>query len=112
MGSIPWVGKIPWRRAMATHSAILAWRVPWTEEPGGCSPWGHKESDTTDHTKGMSHLSINDTQRPISCLQELPASSGMSLKLKFLCSAARKPPEQDKLVTKGNLPASLWLLSH
>ena len=31
---IPWVGKIPWRRAMATHSSILAWRISWTEEAG------------------------------------------------------------------------------
>ena len=30
---------------MATHSSILAWRIPWTEEPTGYSPWGHKESD-------------------------------------------------------------------
>ena len=30
---------------MATHSTILAWRIPWTEEPGGLySPWGRKES--------------------------------------------------------------------
>ena len=33
---------------MATHSSLLAWRMPWTEEPGGYSPWGHKESDTTE----------------------------------------------------------------
>ena len=34
---------------MATHSSILAWRIPWTEEPGGLySPWGHKQSDTTE----------------------------------------------------------------
>ena len=34
---------------MATHSRILAWRIPQTEEPGGLySPWGHKESDTTE----------------------------------------------------------------
>ena len=26
---------------MATHSSILAWKSPWTEEPGGCSPWGY-----------------------------------------------------------------------
>ena len=32
---------------MATHSNILAWRIPWTEEPGGHNPWGHKESDLT-----------------------------------------------------------------
>ena len=34
-GFDPWVGKIPWRRKMATYSSILAWRIPWTEEPGG-----------------------------------------------------------------------------
>ena len=34
---------------MAMPSIILAWRIPWTEKPGGLhSPWGHKESDTTD----------------------------------------------------------------
>ena len=35
---------------MATHSSILARKIPWTEEPRGlCSPWGSKESDTTEH---------------------------------------------------------------
>ena len=33
---------------MATHSSILAWRIVWTEEPDGCGPLGHKESDTTE----------------------------------------------------------------
>ena len=34
---------------MATHSSILAWRIPWTEEPGGLYlPRGHKELDTTE----------------------------------------------------------------
>ena len=32
---------------MATHSSILAWRIPWTEEPGGLQSMGHKESDRT-----------------------------------------------------------------
>ena len=27
---------------MATHSSILAWKIPWTEEPGGLHPWGRK----------------------------------------------------------------------
>ena len=35
---------------MATHTSILAWRIPWIEEPGGYSPWGHKVSDMTEHT--------------------------------------------------------------
>ena len=39
----------PLEEGMATHSSILAWRIPWTHEPGGLySPWGHKESDTTE----------------------------------------------------------------
>ena len=33
---------------MATHSSILAWKTPWTEEPVGYSRWGHKESDMTE----------------------------------------------------------------
>ena len=37
---------------MATRSSILAWKIPWTEEPGGLySSWGHKESDTTEHAR-------------------------------------------------------------
>ena len=35
------VGKIPWRRKwQRTHSNILAWRIPWTEEPGGLQCMG------------------------------------------------------------------------
>ena len=33
---------------MAPHSSTLAWRIPWTENPGGYSPWGFKESHTTE----------------------------------------------------------------
>ena len=28
---------------MATHSSILTWEIPWTEELAGYSPWGHKK---------------------------------------------------------------------
>ena len=38
----------PLEKGMITHSSILAWRIPWTEEPGGYSPWNHKESDTAE----------------------------------------------------------------
>ena len=35
---------------MATYSSILAWKFPWTEEPGGLhSTRGQEESDTTEH---------------------------------------------------------------
>ena len=37
-------------KAMATHSSILAWRIPWTRSLAGCSPYGHTELDTTEVT--------------------------------------------------------------
>ena len=36
----PWVEKIPWKTAKATHSSILAWRIPCTEEPGRLQSMG------------------------------------------------------------------------
>ena len=36
----------PLEKERATHSSILAWKILWTEEPGGLSPWSCKESDT------------------------------------------------------------------
>ena len=48
----------PLEEEMATHSSILAWRIPWTEEPGGlCSSWGHKELDMTKQLT-LSHTFI------------------------------------------------------
>ena len=41
----------PLEEEMATHSSILAWEIPQTEEFGGLSPWGRKESDTTEHPR-------------------------------------------------------------
>ena len=36
---------------MATHSSTLAWKIPWTEEPGGLQSMGSQELDTTFHAK-------------------------------------------------------------
>ena len=38
----------PLEKEMATHSSILAWRLPWTEEPGGLQFIGLQKSDTTE----------------------------------------------------------------
>ena len=40
---------------MATHSNILAWKIPWTEEPVGYSPWGGNKSDTTKQLVMRTH---------------------------------------------------------
>ena len=37
-------------KEMATHSSVLAWRIPGTGEPGGCRLWGRTELDTTKAT--------------------------------------------------------------
>ena len=42
--SLGW--KIPLEKEMATHSSILAWRIPWTEEPDGLQSMGSHELDT------------------------------------------------------------------
>ena len=37
-------------KEMATHSSVLAWRIPGTGEPGGCCLWGRTELDMTEAT--------------------------------------------------------------
>ena len=52
-------GEDPLQNEMATHSNTLAWKIPWTEEPGGLhSPRGRKESDTTEWLHFLFFLSI------------------------------------------------------
>ena len=40
---------------MATHSSILAWRIPWTEEPGGLQPMGSQEPNMTERLSSAQH---------------------------------------------------------
>ena len=46
-----WVRFLGWKdpldKGIATNSSILAWRIPWTEEPGGLQSMGSQESDMT-----------------------------------------------------------------
>ena len=43
---IPGLGTYALEEGMATHSSILAWRIPWTEEPGGLQSTGSQKSRT------------------------------------------------------------------
>ena len=59
----------PLEKGMATHSSILAWRIPWTEEPEGYSAWGCKELDTSEqltHTHRRTHNSVGRTSTEVS----------------------------------------------
>ena len=60
-----WVRFLGWEdpleEGIAAHSSILAWRLPWTEEPGGLQSRGLKESDTTgaiEHSTPSGTLSL------------------------------------------------------
>ena len=66
-----WVPSLGWEdpleNRMATHSSILAWRIPWTEEPGGSCPWGvrvraHMRVSLSESKPGMGHLSGHKSQ--------------------------------------------------
>ena len=55
-GSIPGLGKIPWRRAWESTPVFLPGESPWTEEAGGVyGPWGQKESIMTEQLSIAQH---------------------------------------------------------
>ena len=45
----------PLEKEMATHSSVLAWRIPWTEEPDGLRSMGSQESDTIEGLNQHQH---------------------------------------------------------
>ena len=68
---------------MATPCSILAWRIPWTEEPAGYSSWGHKESDTTEWQAGKTFSNFHSTRQGASHSADA-APSGLSSWLIYL----------------------------
>ena len=54
----------PLEKEMATCSSILAWEIPWTEEPVGYNPWGCKESvmnEQSGHIQKFHKALFSDT---------------------------------------------------
>ena len=64
---------------MATHSSILAWRIPWTEEPGGLQSMRSQESDTTQRLNHHHHHRW---------VQGLKTTTSQDLELNYLFSGA------------------------
>ena len=58
-----WVQSLAWKdplkKEMATHSSILAWRIPWTEEPGGLQSIGLRSQIQLKQRKQASNWNIN-----------------------------------------------------
>ena len=73
---------------MATHSTIIAWRIPWTEEPGGLQSMGVTESDTTERLT-LSHFALLENA-------VLGASS-------FCCSEGKLGFTKDTLILLGKV---------
>ena len=64
----------PLEKEMATHSSILAWRIPWMEELGGPQSTGRKESNTTERLHFHFHIILMRNylySLKISCLSPL-----------------------------------------
>ena len=67
-----WVGSLggedPLEKEMATHSSILAWRIPWTEELGGLQSTGCKESDKTEQLHFHFHFHFDEDCQVYMCV--------------------------------------------
>ena len=96
-GSIPGWGRPP-EEEVATHSSVLAWRIPWTEEPGGLHSTGRQSQTDGAHTHkhercvgvaprcGVEHLQQSLSAEPAGTQQEdNPDASAPS------CSKSKKP---------------------
>ena len=87
----------PLEKGMAAHSSILAWRILWTEEPGRLSPWGRKESDTTEQltlTLGHRTSVLNGVKMLFYPTSSLDRWGNRSRKEKCFaqCHSGRGPP--------------------
>ena len=54
-GFYSWVRDDPPEKEMATHSSILAWEIPWTEEPGGLQSQRIRHNWPTEHARAHTH---------------------------------------------------------
>ena len=64
-----WVRSLGWEdpleKEKATHSSILAWRSPWTKQPGGLQSWSHKELDMPERWSTHIHIELIICHYPV-----------------------------------------------
>ena len=53
-----------WEKEMATHSSILAWKIPWTKESGGLQSMGSQESDRTECLNNKNNNNVQRQRNP------------------------------------------------
>ena len=81
----------PVEDGMATHSSILAWRMPPTEEPGSYSPWGCKESETAEATNTFTHMSEPERESPALMMILFWGQSRVKVKVTQSCPTLCNP---------------------
>ena len=64
-------------KEMVIHSSTIAWKIPWTEEPVGYSPWGRRESDATEPL----HFTVMILMQNMAVEQGKNAESPQTLKI-------------------------------
>ena len=72
--------KVPLEKGMATHSNILAWRIPWKEEPGGLQSMG---SQRVGHSRAANDVAF--AQEPTVAQIHCSASSNVSVRQSAVC---------------------------
>ena len=85
-----WVRSLGWEdsleEGMATHSSILAWKIPWTEEPGGLQSTGATPSKQTKKVIFCYSLLLQDFSKYLILISKKPESCWLAM------SAAYKEP--------------------
>ena len=106
-GFNPWVRKISPEKETATHSSILAWEIPWTEEPGGYSPRGSQRvrhnwacthpwtGNTVERKKEGWHLRAGGMSQRVRC--------HMRFQLMRLEQSPWQPRKEDRSLERGTL---------
>ena len=90
-GFNPWVRKLPWNRKRQSTPVFLLWESQGQRSLAGYSPWGHKESDTTESLTLSLFTYVNLKSVQISQIK--PNSAERVFLLNFICQTACFPPK-------------------
>ena len=108
LGSNPWVRKIPWRREWQPTPVILPGEVHGQRSLVGYSPWGHKESDTTERL-ALKNLILRSYSPYKSMLIFYQLIKQYSISSIDICSGYRKNFKRKRYSRKINKDANCYL---
>ena len=89
---------------LASHSSILAWKIPWTEEPGRLQPRGYKESDMTEQLNTHTHTHTHYSVEPVVVIHQIRITLSRNMK-----SLEKVSAELTRGVKEKNLKLQAWV---